>query len=255
MRGIISNVTGAIDIVARNNKKETAAACGVKRKKASDGMIRLVSLLILSFLMSFVGNSTALAGVKFAQNYEAANVAADWTSSNTDRYTVAIAGDDSNHYLQVSSVGDGSNGTSIVSNSFNGVLDEDASEFTLSFDIQLTPASGGGDGHVSSLYIADGGAGNVLKLLSTGVGSTTWQINDEADQTVTLDKTKWYTFKIEVVSGFEFLTVTDKATGSAVFARQKVNNLILKYGLSKMTFNTDRKYAGMAIDNVKVSTR
>ena len=255
MKGIISNVTGAIDIVARNRYRESATACGVRRKKASDGMIRLVSLLILSFLMSFVGNSTALAGVKFAQNYEAANVAADWTSSNTDRYTVAIAGDDSNHYLQVSSVGNGNNGTSIVSNSFNGVLDDDASEFTLSFDIQLTPASGSGDGHVSSFFIADGGAGNVLKLLSTGDGSTTWQINDKADQTVTLDKTKWYTFKIEVVSGFEFLTVTDKATGSAVFARQKVNNLILKYGLSKMTFNTDRYWAGLAIDNVKVSTR
>ena len=255
MKGIISNVTGAIDIVARNRYGVSATASGVRRKKASDGMIRFVSLLILSFLMSFVGNSTVLAGVKFAQNYESANVAADWTSSNTDRYTVAIAGDDSNHYLQVSSVGNGNNGTSIVSNSFNGVLDEDANEFTLSFDIQLTPASGSGDGHVSSLYIADGGAGNVLKLLSTGVGSTTWQINDKADQTVTLDKTKWYTFKIEVVSGFEFLTVTDKATGSAVFARQKVNNLILKYGLSKMTFNTDRYWAGLAIDNVKVSTR
>ena len=63
MKGIISNVTSAIDIVARNRYRESATACGVRRKKASDGMIRLVSLLILSFLMSFVGNSTALAKI------------------------------------------------------------------------------------------------------------------------------------------------------------------------------------------------
>ena len=62
MKGIISNVTGAIDIIARNRYGVSATASGVRRKKASDGMIRLVSLLILSFLMSFVGNSTALAG-------------------------------------------------------------------------------------------------------------------------------------------------------------------------------------------------
>ena len=63
MKGNISNVTGAIDIVARNRYRESATASGVRRKKASDGMIRLVSLLILSFLMSFVGNSTALAKI------------------------------------------------------------------------------------------------------------------------------------------------------------------------------------------------
>lgn len=251
MKGIISNVTGAIDIVARNRYGESATACGVRRKKASDGMIRLVSLLILSFLMSFVGNSTALAGVKFAQNYESANVAADWTSSNTDRYTVAIAGDDSNHYLQVSSVGTGDNGTSIVSNSFNGVLDEDAKEFTLSFDIQLTP----GNNQQSSLEITDAGAGNVLKLLSSAASSTIWQINDSTNQTVTLDKTKWYTFNVYVIDNFTFLTVTDKTTGNVVFARQRIKNLVKKVGLSKMTFNTKRYYAGMAIDNVKVSTR
>ena len=63
MKGNISNVTGAIDIVARNRYRESATACGVRRMKASDGMIRFVSLLLLSFLMSFMGNSTALAKV------------------------------------------------------------------------------------------------------------------------------------------------------------------------------------------------
>ena len=76
MKGIISNVTSAIDVVARNRYRESATACGVRRKKASDGMIRLVSLLLLSFLMSFVGNSTVLAddviypATVVSQNYE-----------------------------------------------------------------------------------------------------------------------------------------------------------------------------------------
>ena len=63
MKGNISNVTGAIDIVARNRYRESATACGVRRMKERDGMIRFVSILLLSFLMSFMGNSTALAKI------------------------------------------------------------------------------------------------------------------------------------------------------------------------------------------------
>ena len=95
MKGIISNVTGAIDIVARNRYGESATACGVRRKKASDGMIRFVSLLLLSFLMSFTGNSTALAKVFTVKKWDFAayhKTVADKTGVSKSTTTTKISG-------------------------------------------------------------------------------------------------------------------------------------------------------------------
>ena len=221
--------------------------------KRSSYLRRFTVTALITLLMMVMGSITTLAGVKFTQDYEASGVTADWTSNNTDRYTVAIAGDDSNHYLQVSSVGNGNNGTTVVSSSLNGLVDSNQNEFSMSFDMKLN--SGINATQLTGFTILDGGSGYILKLQCISNGSTTWKINDSSTQTITLDKEKWYSFDISVISKFVLLTVTDKSTGVEVFSRQVITCGITTFGLGNMIFDTAKYWAGMGIDNVKVSTR
>ena len=221
--------------------------------KRSSYLRRFTVTALITLLMIVMGSTTALAGVKFTQDYEASGVTADWTAANSDRYSVGISGDETNHYLLVSSVGTGGNGTTLTSTSLNGKLASDVSEFSMSFDLKLIP---GNNQHPNEFIIRDGGAGNVLHLGNKAVGSTTWQINGSTTQTIVMDKAKWYSFHLDVLTkDLILLTVTDKAAGTEIFSRQLITSQISTMGLGNMIFYTKRYYAGMAIDNVKVSTR
>ncbi len=235
-----------------SNNKETMSLT-MDHMKRSSYLRRFTVTALITLLMIVMGSTTALAGVKFTQDYEASGVTADWTSNNTGRYTVAIAGDDSNHYLQVSSVGNGNNGTTVVSSSLNGLVDSDQNEFSMSFDMKLN--SGTNASQLTGFTILDGGSGYILKLQCISNGSTTWKINDSSTQTITLDKEKWYSFDISVISKFVLLTVTDKSTGVEVFSRQVITCGITTFGLGNMIFDTAKYWAGMGIDNVKVTTK
>lgn len=221
--------------------------------KRSSYLRRFTVTALISLLMIVMGSTTASAGVKFTQDYEASGVTADWTAAQSDRYSVGISGDETNHYLLVSSVGTGGNGTTLTSTSLNGKLASDVSEFSMSFDLKLIP---GNNQQPNEFIIRDGGAGNVLHLVNTAVGSTTWQINGSTDQTIVMDKAKWYSFHLDVLTkDLILLTVTDKDAGTEIFSRQLITSQISTMGLGNMIFYTKRYYAGMAIDNVKVSTR
>ena len=221
--------------------------------KRSSYLRRFTVTALITLLMIIMGSTTALAGVKFTQDYEASGVTVDWTAANSDRYSVGISGDETNHYLLVSSVGTGGIGTTLTSTSLNGKLASDVSEFSMSFDLKLIP---GNDQHPNEFIIRDGGAGNVLHLGNTAVGSTTWQINGSTTQTIVMDKAKWYSFQLDVLTkDLILLTVTDKAAGTEIFSRQLITSQISTMGLGNMIFYTKSYYAGMAIDNVKVSTR
>lgn len=239
-------------VAAMAARKERACDIGKRFLRHASGIVgHWATSVVLITLMTVMG-SNAYAKVHFSQNYEASGVTPDWVSAITDRYVVSIAGDDSNHYLQVSAVGNGGNGTTITSNAFNGILTDDVVELTLSFDLQLTP---GNNQSPNEFFINDGGSGYVFHLGNTAVGSTTWEINKNSSQTVVMDKTKWYSFTVDVSESAVYVSVTDKSSGEVVFARQKVKNGIAKFGLGTMTFYTKRYYAGMAIDNVNLYCR
>ena len=235
-----------------SNNKETLSLT-MDHMKRSSYLRRFTVTALITLLMIVMGSTTASAGVIFKQDYEASGVTADWSAAQTDRYSVGISGDETNHYLLVSSVGTGGNGTTLTSTSLNGKLASDVSEFSMSFDLKLIP---GNNQHPNEFIIRDGGAGNVLHLVNTAVGSTTWQINGSTDQTIVMDKAKWYSFHLDVLTkDLILLTVTDKDAGTEIFSRQLITSQISTMGLGNMIFYTKRYYAGMAIDNVKVSTR
>jgi hypothetical protein len=194
------------------------------------------------------------------QDYEDNGVVSDWTSGEASRYTVSINESNNNHYVSVAAVGTGSNGTAITSNIVKGKIKagndfESSEDFTMIFDLQLT----GGNGQVSSWYINDASdvvgqynaySSPIFALKATAANSTSWIINDNANQTITLDKSTWYTFKITKSGLFLYLTVTKTEDNSVVFTRSAIDVKSAKGGLGRMLFDTKRYYSAMAFDNL-----
>ena len=194
-----------------------------------------------------------------SQDYSDAT--ADWTSGNTGRYTVDM---NAGGYLTVNAVSNGNNGTTITGTTVKdkAAAGEDfasSDDFTMIFDLQLTGANNGNPeaSHKSSFYIYDAtnsATTAILALNQTAGGSTEWKVNDAADQTVTLAKNTWYTFKLSKSGSKLYLTVSPTAGGDPVFAQQTITVKSSKGGVGNMIFNTDRYWAYMAIDNVVLRT-
>lgn len=198
-----------------------------------------------------------------SQDYEAPEVTADWISGNTGRYTVSIETAETNHYLSVAAVGNGNNGAYITSTTIKdkavaGTDFETSDNFTLIFDLQLT----GGDNQQSNFFIADASdayadtwhtpstTGTILWLKAKAKGSTTWVINNNSDQEVTLDKKTWYTFKLSKSDALLYLTITKTSDDTEVLARTTIDILSTFGGLGTMNFNTQRYNSAMAFDNL-----
>jgi len=201
-------------------------------------------------LMTMIGGN-AWADNYFTQDYEGDGVTADWTSGNTDRYTVDMKAteDPANNYLTVNAVGNGSNGTTITSTSVAGKVANDK-DFTMEFDLQIT----NGNNQASSFYVYDSAndASQAFFALVAPSTGTKWNIQGSADHQVELAKDTWYTFKIAKSAGITYLTLTNKATGDKLKDQAIIPTLSVAGGLGNMVFNTKRYYAYMAIDNVVV---
>ena len=201
-------------------------------------------------LMTMIGGN-AWADNYFTQDYEGDGVTADWTSGNTDRYTVDMkaTGDPANNYLTVNAVGNGNNGTTITSTSVAGKVANDK-DFTMEFDLQIT----NGNNQASSFYVYDSAndASKAFFALVAPSTGTKWNIQGSADHQVELAKDTWYTFKIAKSAGITYLTLTNKATGDKLKDQAIIPTLSEAGGLGNMVFNTKRYYAYMAIDNVVV---
>ena len=188
------------------------------------------------------------AGIYFSQDYEADGAVPDWTSGNTGRYTVDIAGDATNHYLQVSSVGNGNNGTTITSTAISGKATDN---FVIDFSLALTSGTDAKREQHTIYKILDGGSGIILKLYASGSGSTVWQINDDATKTVTLSKGVFYNFKVTVTDGKTYLSVNN-SDGSVLLEKTQINSLNTSGGIGNMQFETCRYWAAMGIDNMRI---
>ena len=225
----------------------------------------IATWLLLLLLLLMAGVSDAWAEVVTTPTYYLNDdTGGSWVSAYTGRYTVSTAstGGDGN-YTQVSPVGNGDNGTRVYTASTNGLVSAGVS-FRLLFDIKIK----GGSDQASWFQVNDYGntpinfskssvasgyvSSSVLLLSQTAANGTTWSINGNAEQTVTLEQDKWYTFNLLCTSDKTFLKVTSQDGSSTVLAETEITTNSTKGGLGNMEFATKRYNSSLAIDNIKV---
>ena len=196
----------------------------------------------------------------FSQDYEAEDAEADWTTATSGRFDpVLLTDDDDNTYLAVTQDNRSNNGTTITSTSLQSVV-EAGTDFTMSFDLRIG-SSNNQTPVVFSIY-DEANTDVILSLTATGTYATTWYINDQEDNTITLacpgwstsytiDQYTWYSFQISRSGSLTYLTVTDEED-EAVFEQSTIYTASSTGGLGNMTFVTKRYFANFAIDNVVV---
>ena len=213
---------------------------------------------LLSALTALTITASAFAGMvipasaavtPFSQDYEASGVVADWTSGNESRYTVAINGDDANHYLEVASTEvTQNNGATVTTNDkYTGKVDA-GDNFTMTFDLSLT----GGNNQNGTDFKVLSNDGYILSIKQIDNGGKVFMINEDPNLTLDYTDSPWYSFKLSRKDNLTFLTVTKKADGSTVLAQTPIALKSAKGGIANLSFNTGRYYANMKLDNVVI---
>lgn len=191
--------------------------------------------------------------ITLAQDYVAGS-ATQWTTGTSGRFTPVVLGDNNDYYLTVNQSQRNNNGTTITGITLKDLKDADT-DFTLCFDMRLGSANNGTP--VFTLY-DKAGTNAVLKIASTGISATTWKINDNDEQIVTLDGSgyattnthTWYSYKLTRFGDITYLSINNKSTGAEILPKTIISQLSEDGGLGKMTFETSRNYANFAMDNI-----
>lgn len=193
-----------------------------------------------------------------------------FTSNRTDRYVTALAAESGNTYEKISPIGDGNNGAYLETSAFT--INENTN-YTIEFDMALTPTkqNAAGNGSAQQNYFAlrssasDLTAGveptdesDYIFLLTQATANkaaadnTTYHINGDTSNTVTLGIDAWFHYVVEVADNMTYLTITDME-GNAVFEKKEIAKKTENGGLNGMYYATKRYSAGMAIDNILVT--
>lgn len=190
----------------------------------------------------------------YSQDYEGADVLVDWATSNKDRYIPILQTVDKNTFLTVDQTTRRNNGCSLTNSSVKVAAGTD---FTITLDLKLGSHN---DKDKSSTVFTIKDAENssaIFSLADAGASSTKWIVNGDNDLQLDLPGTGktadvWYTFKVTRKGNITYLTVTNTKTGDVVLKRTAIKTLSEKGGVGKMTFDTSRYFANLAIDNVVV---
>ena len=190
----------------------------------------------------------------YSQDYEGENVLVDWTTSTKDRYTPILQTVDNNTFLTVNQTQRQNNGCSLTNSS---VKVNAGTDFTITLDLKLGSHT---DVKKSSAVFTIKDAENssaIFSLADADASSTKWIVNGDNDLQLDLPGTGktadvWYTFKVTRKGNITYLTVTNTKTGDVVLERTAIKTLSEKGGVGKMTFDTSRYFANLAIDNVVV---
>jgi hypothetical protein len=191
-------------------------------------------------------------------------IGGNWASDNAARYAVSTAGGYTS--IAVGTETNGGNGTRVYTNSTNNLVGAGVS-FILQFDIKIT----GGSNQASWFQVNDftntavntGGnaasttASSILQLAQKAAGGTEWAINGSETQSITLDNTKWYRFKLLRTYDKTYLTIVDRGTDntsntSTSFTDTEITTNSTVGGLGRLEFATKRYNSALAIDNLGV---
>lgn len=190
----------------------------------------------------------------YSQDYEGKDAAVDWATSTKDRYTPILQTVDNNTFLTVDQTQRKNNGCSLTNSSVKVAAGTD---FTITLDLKLGSHN---DVKKTSTVFTIKDAENssaIFSLADAGASSTKWIVNGDNDLQLDLPGTGktadvWYTFKVTRKGNITYLTVTNTKTGDVVLKRTAIKTLSEKGGVGKMTFDTSRYFANLAIDNVVV---
>lgn len=190
----------------------------------------------------------------YSQDYESKDAAVDWATSTKDRYTPILQTVDNNTFLTVDQTQRQNNGCSLTNSSVKVAAGTD---FTITLDLKLGSHT---DVKKTSAVFAIKDAENssiIFSLADAGAYSTKWIVNGDNDLQLDLPGTGktadvWYTFKVTRKGNITYLTVTNTKTGDVILERTAIKTLSEKGGVGKMTFDTSRYNANLAIDNVLV---
>jgi len=188
--------------------------------------------------------------VAFMEDYIAGTATNSSTATN-GRYTPVIGFINNNHYLTVDQNQRNNNGATVT---FSTVKDKVSAgtDFTLSFDLQLTAAKDRPSDITSFTILDNANANAILKFTASATGSTTWKINDSDNLTVTMDPSIWYNVKITRSNSDTYCTIKDHSTGENVLSKQTITQLSETGGLGNMQLVTARYKANIALDNILV---
>lgn len=190
----------------------------------------------------------------YSQDYEGKDAAVDWATSTKDRYTPILQTVDNNTFLTVDQTQRQNNGCSLTNSSVKVAAGTD---FTITLDLKLGSHN---DIKKTSTVFTIKDAENssaIFSLADAGASSTKWIVNGDNDLQLDLPGTGktadvWYTFKVTRKGNITYLTVTNTKTDDVVLERTAIKTLSEKGGVGKMTFDTSRYFANLAIDNVVV---
>ena len=188
--------------------------------------------------------------VAFMEDYIAGTATNSSTATN-GRYTPVIGFINNNHYLTVDQNQRNNNGVTVT---FSTVKDKVSAgtDFTLSFDLQLTAAKDRTTDITSFTILDNANASAILKFTASATGSTTWKINDSDNLTVTMNPSIWYNVKITRSNSDTYCTIKDHSTGENVLSKQTITQLSETGGLGNMQLVTARYKANIALDNILV---
>ena len=188
--------------------------------------------------------------VAFMEDYIAGTATNSSTATN-GRYTPVIGFINKNHYLTVDQNQRNNNGATVT---FSTVKDKVSAgtDFTLSFDLQLTAAKDRATDITSFTILDNANANAILKFTASETGSITWKINDSDNLTVTMNPSIWYNVKITRSNSDTYCTIKDNSTGENVLSKQTITQLSETGGLGNMQLVTARYNANIALDNILV---
>ena len=165
------------------------------------------------------------------------------------------------YFLSVNQANRNNNGVT------NGVssasLAVEQADFTLETKIILGTSNNQGCSFQIKNFANDA---NILQLIPTAVGSTTWVVNGDAENFAVelpgtgnfggtdnnnLTNYDWYDLKVTVYNGTTFVTIVDQ-NDNVILDKAQVPTLATTYGVSKMIFYTGRYNSNIAVDDVTV---
>lgn len=200
----------------------------------------------------------------YSQDYETTGVAVDWTTPVPDRYIPYLQTTNNNTYFTVEQNTRDNNGCTLTN---SAVKLSAGTNFSMIFDLKI-----GSSNYKSPVkfYIKDASnKEDVFSLQSTATYSTKWIINGNTNDPIELPGTgnnnktnvkegiesasyTWYTFQITRKDQMTYLTIVNTETKAIVLEKSVIHTLSTEGGIGQMKFDTNRKFANIAMDNIIV---